>query len=81
MTEPVSCQDGDYFRSGEMVVQPVCVWSGSYLAWIPFRASIHELFEDEDVYSTRDFSDEPGHFAELLQRAILSQRSGRLVSV
>lgn len=64
-----------------MVILPVCIWSGSCVAWITFRAAIYELVEDEDVNSAWDFSDEPGHPVELLQRQILPQRSGYLVSL
>lgn len=62
-----------------MVIQPVCIWSGSDLAWITVGAAIYELVEDEDVNSARDCADEPGHPVELLQREILPQCSGCVV--
>lgn len=74
-------QDGDYLRIGEMVVLPVCIRSGSSLAWITFRAAVLEFIEDEDVNSAWDNANELGDFVELLQRSILSERSGCLVSV
>lgn len=63
-----------------MVVLPVQLRSGFDLARITVGAAVHELVKDEDVDSAGDQSDEPGYLVELLQREILPERSGCVVS-
>lgn len=76
----VGWQDGVDVRFGEVPIGSLRIWCGSRVARIVLRAAVHELVEDEDVDSARDLVDEPGHRVELLQREILSERAGCVVS-
>ena len=73
-------QDGEHVGTGEVYLGALRIRGRSDLARITFGAAVHELVEDEDVDSAGNFADEPGHPVELLQREILSERPGRVVS-